>query len=67
MKSRSTINFPPTINERLRSVSTPEAAVAVGAESETVGVASLIIDDVDQVVPISFLEDLGDDGYVEDY
>ena len=67
MKSKSTINFPPTINERLRSVSTPEAAVAVGAESETVGVASLIIDDVDQVVPISFLEDLGDDGYVEDY
>jgi hypothetical protein len=67
MKSRSTINFQPTINERLRSVSTPEAAVAVGSASETVGVASLIIDDVDQVVPISFLEDLGDDGYVEDY
>lgn len=79
MKSRSTINFPPTINERysnkrmLRSISTPEAALAgaavgsASAASETLDVAPLIIDDVDQVVPMSFLEDLGDDGYVEDY
>ena len=78
MKSRSTINFPPTINERygnkrmLRSISTPAAlaGASVGsasATSETLDVAPLIIDDVDQVVPMSFLEDLGDDGYVEDY
>jgi hypothetical protein len=79
MKSRSTINFPPTINERysnkrmLRSISTPKAALAgaavgsASAASETLDVAPLIIDDVDQVVPMSFLEDLGDDGYVEDY
>jgi hypothetical protein len=57
----------------LRSISTPKAALAgaavgsASAASETLDVASLIIDDVDQVVPMSFLEDLGDDGYVEDY
>jgi hypothetical protein len=79
MKNRSTINFPPTINERysnkrmVRLISTSEAALAgaavgsVSAASETLDVAPLIIDDVDQVVPMSFLEDLGDDGYVEDY
>lgn len=70
MKSRSTINFPPTINEKrmLGSISTPEALVVAAASAlETLDGVSLIIDDVDQVVPMSFLDDLGDDGYVEDY